>query len=99
MDTIVGMHGISEDLIRWFFSVALSSPVSLRFKNELERNITIKLGYANAKIYKSGKGFLTDAFTLMYSFKQCGRVRNVLIRIRVPFFILIRVLDFIPDPN
>src|SRR5271170_4775719 len=23
-----------------------------RFKNELERNITIKLGYANAKIYK-----------------------------------------------
>ncbi|XP_071715176.1 eukaryotic translation initiation factor 2 subunit gamma-like [Rutidosis leptorrhynchoides] len=26
--------------------------VLLRFKNELERNITIKLGYANAKIYK-----------------------------------------------
>ena len=25
----------------------------MRFKNELERNITIKLGYANAKIYKS----------------------------------------------
>lgn len=24
----------------------------MRFKNELERNITIKLGYANAKIYK-----------------------------------------------
>ena len=24
----------------------------VRFKNELERNITIKLGYANAKIYK-----------------------------------------------
>ena len=23
----------------------------MRFKNELERNITIKLGYANAKIY------------------------------------------------
>ena len=23
----------------------------VRFKNELERNITIKLGYANAKIY------------------------------------------------
>lgn len=28
-----------------------SSP-QVRFKNELERNITIKLGYANAKIYK-----------------------------------------------
>ena len=25
---------------------------TFRFKNELERNITIKLGYANAKIYK-----------------------------------------------
>lgn len=24
----------------------------MRFKNELERNITIKLGYANAKLYK-----------------------------------------------
>ena len=24
---------------------------TVRFKNELERNITIKLGYANAKIY------------------------------------------------
>ena len=27
-------------------------PQTVRFKNELERNITIKLGYANAKIYK-----------------------------------------------
>lgn len=26
--------------------------MTVRFKNELERNITIKLGYANAKIYK-----------------------------------------------
>ena len=26
---------------------------TIRFKNELIRNITIKLGYANAKIYKS----------------------------------------------
>jgi translation initiation factor 2 subunit 3 len=25
---------------------------TVRFKTELERNITIKLGYANAKIYK-----------------------------------------------
>jgi len=31
---------------------ALSSVQTVRFKNELERNITIKLGYANAKIYK-----------------------------------------------
>jgi len=31
---------------------ALSNTTTVRFKNELERNITIKLGYANAKIYK-----------------------------------------------
>lgn len=28
----------------------------MRFKNELERNITIKLGYANAKIFKAVEG-------------------------------------------
>ena len=32
---------------------ALSGVHTVRFKNELERNITIKLGYANAKIFKS----------------------------------------------
>jgi len=31
---------------------AISGVKTIRFKNELERNITIKLGYANAKIYK-----------------------------------------------
>jgi len=31
---------------------AISTVQTVRFKNELERNITIKLGYANAKIYK-----------------------------------------------
>ena len=31
---------------------AISGVKTVRFKNELERNITIKLGYANAKIYK-----------------------------------------------
>ncbi|KAJ2082496.1 eukaryotic translation initiation factor 2 subunit gamma [Coemansia sp. RSA 988] len=31
---------------------AISGVNTVRFKNELERNITIKLGYANAKIYK-----------------------------------------------
>ena len=39
---------------------AISGVQTVRFKNELERNITIKLGYANAKIYKGdphdGKG-------------------------------------------
>ena len=32
---------------------AISGVQTVRFKNELERNITIKLGYANAKIFKS----------------------------------------------
>jgi len=32
---------------------ALSTVTTVRFKSELERNITIKLGYANAKIYKA----------------------------------------------
>ncbi|MEE6485875.1 hypothetical protein FKM82_014439 [Ascaphus truei] len=31
---------------------AISGVHTVRFKNKLERNITIKLGYANAKIYK-----------------------------------------------
>lgn len=31
---------------------ALSGVQTVRFKNEKERNITIKLGYANAKLYK-----------------------------------------------
>lgn len=31
---------------------AISGVQTVRFKNEQERNITIKLGYANAKIYK-----------------------------------------------
>jgi len=31
---------------------AISGESTIRYKNELERNITIKLGYSNAKIYK-----------------------------------------------
>lgn len=30
---------------------AISGVQTVRFKNELERNITIKLGYANAKVH------------------------------------------------
>lgn len=35
---------------------AISGIKTVRFKSELERNITIKLGYANAKIYKCSGG-------------------------------------------
>lgn len=34
---------------------AISGVQTVRFKNELVRNITIKLGYANAKIYRSSE--------------------------------------------
>ncbi len=34
---------------------AISGVKTVRFKNELVRNITIKLGYANAKIYRSAE--------------------------------------------
>ena len=40
---------------------AISGVQTVRFKNELERNITIKLGYANAKIYKCVKPADTEA--------------------------------------
>lgn len=33
---------------------AISGVHTVRFKNELERNITIKLGYANAKVSGTG---------------------------------------------
>ncbi|CAB9501867.1 Putative eukaryotic translation initiation factor 2 subunit 3-like protein [Seminavis robusta] len=48
---------------------AISGVQTVRFKNELERNITIKLGYANAKIYQgianeaSGLGTKGSAYT------------------------------------
>ena len=32
---------------------AISGQSTIRYKKELERNITIKLGYSNAKIYKA----------------------------------------------
>eukprot|EP00640_Fibrocapsa_japonica_P001579 CAMPEP_0113945006 /NCGR_PEP_ID=MMETSP1339-20121228/38424_1 /TAXON_ID=94617 /ORGANISM="Fibrocapsa japonica" /LENGTH=492 /DNA_ID=CAMNT_0000950393 /DNA_START=257 /DNA_END=1735 /DNA_ORIENTATION=- /assembly_acc=CAM_ASM_000762 len=34
---------------------SISGVQTVRFKNEMERNITIKLGYANAKIYQADK--------------------------------------------
>ena len=37
---------------------AISGVQTVRFKNELERNITIKLGYANAKVLHSIASFV-----------------------------------------
>lgn len=43
---LLAQHGKSQTV------KAISGVHTVRFKNELERNITIKLGYANAKIYQ-----------------------------------------------
>ncbi|KAK7108093.1 eukaryotic translation initiation factor 2 subunit 3 [Littorina saxatilis] len=47
---------------------AISGVQTVRFKNELERNITIKLGYANAKIYKCDN----DACPRPGCYRSCG---------------------------
>jgi len=51
---------------------AISGVQTVRFKNELERNITIKLGYANAKLYKcdSPKCPRPGSYTSASSYKE-----------------------------
>ncbi|KAF4555319.1 Eukaryotic translation initiation factor 2 subunit gamma-like protein [Elsinoe fawcettii] len=53
---------------------AISGVQTVRFKNELERNITIKLGYANAKIYNtmlSGAAVMDAALLLIAGNETC----------------------------
>lgn len=49
---------------------AISGVQTVRFKNELERNITIKLGYANAKIFRCTKCPRPKAFQAYGSSKE-----------------------------
>ncbi|KAL6926610.1 eukaryotic translation initiation factor 2 subunit gamma [Hanseniaspora valbyensis] len=49
---------------------AISGVQPVRFKDELERNITIKLGYANAKIYKCSKCPEPDCYRSFKSDKE-----------------------------
>lgn len=65
---------------------AISGVQTVRFKNELERNITIKLGYANAKIFKCNcprpacyRSFRSDtpAFTCDACASEAVLVRHV----------------------
>lgn len=58
---------------------AISGVHTVRFKNELERNITIKLGYANAKV----------------SYVYCGTRNNFVECARNKFesFFLLELLD------
>ncbi|KAJ2723335.1 eukaryotic translation initiation factor 2 subunit gamma [Coemansia sp. Benny D115] len=68
---------------------AISGVQTVRFKSELERNITIKLGYANAKIYKcdnpkcSRPGCYTSArsdqpATFPCARPECGGTMNLI---------------------
>ncbi|XP_049848764.1 uncharacterized protein LOC126316712 [Schistocerca gregaria] len=55
---------------------AISGVQTVRFKNELVRNITIKLGYANAKIYKCPKCSRPSCYQAFSSYTEdnppCG---------------------------
>lgn len=54
---------------------AISGVQTVRFKNELERNITIKLGYANAKIYQAEKTMKSDEDSKEVSVPEMGDYR------------------------
>lgn len=47
---------------------AISGVMTVRFKNELVRNITIKLGYANAKVSPRAFDLSTNRFLDMTRF-------------------------------
>ncbi|CAL1543062.1 unnamed protein product [Lymnaea stagnalis] len=51
---------------------AISGVQTVRFKNELERNITIKLGYANAKIYQCDN----ETCPRPDSYRSCGSAKD-----------------------
>lgn len=52
---------------------AISGVQTVRFKNELERNITIKLGYANAKIYKAADPKCPRWFITPTKYKEASK--------------------------
>ena len=58
-------------------SHALLTPLqTVRFKNELRRNITIKLGYANAKIYRCPKCPRLGSFRHARHIRRCELMRR-----------------------
>ena len=68
---------------------ALSGVHTVRFKNELERNITIKLGYANAKIFRSKdpKCVRPQCYTsqVLIEKKETLILKNIVLFLFVPF--------------
>jgi hypothetical protein len=79
---------------------------TVRFKTELERNITIKLGYANAKIYKCDNRMRARARTRRDENRlgACGPLRGLQggstdcpVRIRVCRLICVNVVRAQPN--
>lgn len=78
------VHNVSifnyQTIKEWNDCLILCSVVDLqtvRFKNELERNITIKLGYANAKV-SSGKTKIQCIIVSAIGFLQAFLAHGVL---------------------
>ena len=79
---------------------AISGVQTVRFKNELERNITIKLGYANAKIYRCDD----DACPRPQTFRAYGSSKEDAPLCEVPGFEdrrmrLLRHVSFVDCPG
>mmetsp|Transcript_11437 Transcript_11437/g.41849 ORF Transcript_11437/g.41849 Transcript_11437/m.41849 type:complete len:467 (-) Transcript_11437:124-1524(-) len=79
---------------------AISGVQTVRFKNELERNITIKLGYANAKIFKCAD----DACPRPQCYRAYGSAQREDIKCQVPGFEdkgmkLLRHVSFVDCPG
>jgi translation initiation factor 2 gamma subunit (eIF-2gamma) len=55
---------------------AISGVTTVRFKNELVRNITIKLGYANAKVRSAAVLFLFCVHLNLFSLSLPSRFTN-----------------------
>lgn len=86
---------------------AISGVHTVRFKNELERNITIKLGYANAKvrecIFSDVCVIFAYFWTSMFEIKEQWKfVRSgfTLSNVSFPVYRLqIQTFNFIVNPN
>jgi translation initiation factor 2 subunit 3 len=74
---------------------AISGVQTVRFKNELERNITIKLGYANAKIYKR----VDEQQGELGNFRSCGSSKPDRFTEGNDSWALVRHISFVDCPG
>ncbi|PRT54123.1 Eukaryotic translation initiation factor 2 subunit gamma [Wickerhamiella sorbophila] len=74
---------------------AISGVQTVRFKNELERNITIRLGYANAKIYKC----VDDSVERPACYKSFGSGKEIRPVVDGKAYELVRHVSFVDCPG